>query len=101
MQGGPATGQLSGQNCAGCRDARAVKLHAPDRNIISQISADAIYRSPKTDSMAENAKRLSDAQKRQLAELLSGNQLPGERPGDISAMICAASRSLGFNLYNQ
>jgi polyvinyl alcohol dehydrogenase (cytochrome) len=86
VQGGPATGQLYAQNCAGCHDARAVKLHAPDRNIISRTSADAIYRSLKTGSIAENAKRLNDAQKRQIAEFLSRNQLPGERHSDISAM---------------
>jgi hypothetical protein len=82
----PATGRFYDQNCADCHDAHAVRLRALDPNMISRTSADAIYLPLKTGSMVVDAKRLSDAQKRQIAEFLSGNQSPGEPHRDISAM---------------
>ena len=86
IQGGPTTGQLYAQSCAKCHDARAVERGAPDRNAISKMPAEAIYRSLTTGSMAEHAKGLSDSQKRQIAEFLFGRQLHGKGPSDISAM---------------
>ena len=75
LQGGPETGKLYSQNCANCHEPHAAPTHAPDRKALEQMTPEAIYRSLVTGSMTSNAKELTDDQRREIAEFLSGRQL--------------------------
>lgn len=85
-QGGPETGKLYSQNCATCHDAQGGATKTPDRNSLEQMTPEAIFSSLKTGSMVSYAKSLTDDQKREIAEYLSGRQLEGGRSSEASAM---------------
>ena len=86
LQGGPETGKLYSQNCANCHEPHAAPTHAPDRKALEQMTPEAIYRSLVTGSMTSNAKELTDDQRREIAEFLSGRQLERGRSNEASAM---------------
>src|SRR5712671_3680294 len=86
QQGGPETGKLYSQNCATCHDTQTTAPPTPDRKSLAQMPPEAIYRSMTVGSMSSNSKALSDDQKREIAEFLSGRQLASGRSGEASAM---------------
>src|SRR6202171_2801872 len=86
LQGGPETGKLYSQSCANCHEPHAAPTQAPDRKALEQMTPEAIYRSLVTGSMTFIAKELTDDQKRQIAEFLSGRQLERGQSNQASAM---------------
>jgi polyvinyl alcohol dehydrogenase (cytochrome) len=59
---------------------------APDITILQKLSPEKIYETITTGSMKEQAAKLSDEQKRKIAEFLSGRKLGGAESGDAGKM---------------
>lgn len=91
-QASTATGQLYSQYCAKCHESHEGTSHISDRRVLGQMAPESIYEALVTGRMAGAAKGLSDSQKRELAEYLSGRPLGTGTSGDASKMKnhCAA-----------
>jgi polyvinyl alcohol dehydrogenase (cytochrome) len=74
------------QRCGACHNTPAADSRAPDRLALSQRTPEAILESITTGSMAVNADGLSDAQKRLLAQELTGRPLGSLMSGQASSM---------------
>src|SRR5437899_333352 len=77
-------------NCTSCHGIAPVE-HAPTEATIKQMSPERIYAAIATGSMKENAAKLTDADKRLLAEYMGGRKLDKEDAGDMKNMPNACS----------
>jgi polyvinyl alcohol dehydrogenase (cytochrome) len=79
------------EHCAMCHGGDGA-VRAPDRTSLSQLTPEAILEALTTGSMAVNASKLADPQKRMLAEQLALRPLGALKAGHASAMKsqCAA-----------
>jgi len=92
-------------NCASCHknvmssaDQNALRENnAPSTDTLAQMSPESIYLALTTGKMAQQAKDLSDDQKRVVAEFFGGRPLGTTESGDIKNMTnhCASSSQLG------
>jgi len=85
------------QTCTSCHGNPASGTHAPDPAALRQMTPEAIYDALTTGSMAAViGKRLTDEQKRRVAESLSGRPLGSTALGDAMKMPnhCAGSPPL-------
>ena len=84
---------LFGQRCGSCHDRPAADSRAPDRTALSQRTPESILDAITTGVMKDNAAGVTDAQKRVLAEQLTGRPIGGSQAGQASAMTnrCAAA----------
>ena len=83
--------------CAQCHGGNAAERRAPDRNAIAAMTPERILEALTTGSMAANATGMSDNQKRNLAELLSGRPLGSSASGSASAMKGQCTAKPAFN----
>jgi polyvinyl alcohol dehydrogenase (cytochrome) len=97
----PEAGQRVGrgvfeQNCASCHVSGSPDQRAPDRQTLMKLSPEAIYAALTTGPMSEQAKNLTDVQKRAIANFLSGRPFGSADAGDAAKMPnhCASSSSL-------
>jgi polyvinyl alcohol dehydrogenase (cytochrome) len=74
------------QTCGSCHEHPSAGSRAPDRNSLSQRTPEAILDAITAGTMKENAARLTDTQKRILAEQLTGHPLGTSQLGQASAM---------------
>ncbi|MBS1818612.1 MAG: PQQ-binding-like beta-propeller repeat protein [Acidobacteria bacterium] len=74
------------QHCGTCHSAPAAGSRAPDRVALSQRTPEAILEALTTGSMRVNAQRLTDAQKRLIAEHLTLRPLGSATSGAASLM---------------
>jgi polyvinyl alcohol dehydrogenase (cytochrome) len=74
------------QNCAACHGATSGDSRAPDRETLRRLSPEAIVTALTTGSMAANATALNDAQKRAIAEQLTGRPVGALQAGQASSM---------------
>lgn len=74
------------QHCGACHSAPGAGSRAPDRLALSQRTPEAILEAITTGSMAVNARALTDAQKRVVAEQLALRPLGATVAGDVTAM---------------
>jgi polyvinyl alcohol dehydrogenase (cytochrome) len=81
----PALDGLFDKSCASCHD-HPDKTRAPDRGALRRISPEGIYKALSTGAMAPMSKDVPDAQKRALAEYISGRKMVGEGSGAAAAM---------------
>src|ERR1700674_4866345 len=87
---GPPGGIRSGYgvfqtNCSGCHGNPDVQ-RAPDPNTLRQMSPEKIYEALTIGAMKVMAEKLSDQQKRVVAEAVSGRSLGSLDTGDASRM---------------
>jgi polyvinyl alcohol dehydrogenase (cytochrome) len=80
----PEAGRLFEQSCATCHGNAAIEK-APDPSVLRQMSPEAVYKALTSGAMVPQAEKLSDAQKRIIAEYLSGRNLV-EGSGDAAQM---------------
>ena len=95
---------LFANNCTECHGATPVE-HAPSEATIRQMPPERIYEAITTGAMKTNAAKLSDPDKRLLAEFMGGRKLDAEDSGDVKHMpnACAANppvRDLNVPLWN-
>jgi polyvinyl alcohol dehydrogenase (cytochrome) len=67
--------ELYSRNCARCHDQGSSELRAPNRNVMSALTADEILRELDGGVMASVSNDLSRADKIAIAEFLSGKQI--------------------------
>ena len=70
------------QNCGTCHDGQK----APSITDLQQYSPERIYDVLTTGKMKDQAAQVSDVQKRQIAEFLSGRPMGSDEAGDIKKM---------------
>lgn len=98
--------QVFGQACAKCHGMAATKngaastngvSRAPNERTLEQMTPEAIYAAVTTGVMAPAAKRLTDQQKRELAEYLGGRPLDLSNSGSAESMQnkCATNPAFG------
>ena len=80
----PEAGRLFEQNCVTCHGNAAIEK-APDPSVLRQMSPEAVYKALTSGAMVPQAEKLSDEQKRVIAEYLGGRNLV-ERSGDAAQM---------------
>ena len=82
--------------CTACHGNPALAGRAPDPATLRQMPPERIYAALTTGSMAAQAHDLSDAQKRRLAEFMSGRPLGSAVAGDVKSMSgrCAHNAAL-------
>lgn len=87
----PEAGRLFEQSCVTCHGNAAVEK-APDPSVLRQMSPEAVYKSLTSGAMVPQAEKLSDAQKRVIAEYLGGRNMV-EGSGDAVQMAnkCASN----------
>ena len=83
-------GALFNTYCAICHEARA-NSPAPDRTALGRMTPDRILQAMETGTMKAQAAERSRAQRRALAEYLSGKPLPPASPVIPAAASCAGS----------
>ena len=76
---------LFANNCTGCHGLVPVE-HAPSEATIRSMPPEHIYEAITTGSMKQNAAKLTDAEKRLLAEFMGGRKLDSEDAGDAKHM---------------
>jgi polyvinyl alcohol dehydrogenase (cytochrome) len=81
----PEAGRLFEQNCMTCHGNAAVE-RAPDPSVLRQMSPEAVYKALTSGAMVPQAEKLSDEQRRIIAEYLGGRNLV-ERSGDAAQMV--------------
>jgi polyvinyl alcohol dehydrogenase (cytochrome) len=83
------------QNCARCHEMGNT-ANAPDRKALHRLSAEDMYRSLTTGSMAAKAAALTDAQRRAIAEYIGGRKINEGDSGDAKNMPnrCAANPAI-------
>jgi polyvinyl alcohol dehydrogenase (cytochrome) len=70
----PEAGRLFEQNCMMCHGNAAVE-RAPDPSVLRQMTPEAVYKALTSGAMAPQAEKLSDLQKRTIAEYLGGRNI--------------------------
>jgi polyvinyl alcohol dehydrogenase (cytochrome) len=86
---GPGAGAAYSANCASCHEAhRGIPSHAPDRRTLSQMPPESIYRAISTNAIAAHngALKLTDQEKRNVAEFLAGRPVGSAQSNDASSM---------------
>ena len=83
--------------CAQCHGGNAAERRAPDRTMLAQLTPERILEALTTGSMVPNATGISDAQKRSLAELISGRPIGSSASGQASAMQGRCEAKPAFN----
>src|SRR5436309_2068698 len=78
--------QLFEQHCAACHGSTAAANRAPGRETLRDLMPESIVAAMTTGSMAGNAARLSDREKRVLAEQLTGRPLGTVQAGQAVTM---------------
>ena len=81
----PEAGRLFEQNCMTCHGNAAVE-RAPDPSVLRQMTPEAVYKALTSGAMAPQAEKLSDLQKRIIAEYLGGRNI-AEGSGDAAHMV--------------
>jgi len=76
---------LFANNCTGCHGPHPVE-HAPSEASIRQMPPERIYEAITTGPMKDMAEKLSDADKRLLAEFVGGGKLDESDAGDAKHM---------------
>ena len=71
--------------------------NAPSTDTLAQMSPESIYAALTTGAMVQQAKNLSNDEKRLVAEFFGGRPLGAADPGDIKNMTnhCAANPQMG------
>ncbi len=84
-----------GENCRVCHRNPPVE-RAPDPAALKSMAPERIYAAITTGEMKEQAKNLSDADKRAIAEFLAGRRLGASETGDAKAMAnhCSANAAI-------
>ena len=90
----PALDALFDKSCSSCHD-HPDKTRAPDRGALRRISPEGIYKALAGGPMAPMAKDAPDAQKRALAEYISGRKMAGEIKADAASMAKACGPANG------
>jgi polyvinyl alcohol dehydrogenase (cytochrome) len=86
---GPAAGGVYAANCAACHEKGAEGAsHAPDRKALSLMTPESIHQALTKASIAAHATvlKLSDNQKRDIAEFLTGRPVAAGPSNDATAM---------------
>lgn len=83
--------------CAQCHGGNAAERRAPDRSMLGQMTPERILAALTSGSMVPNATGISDGQKRNLAELISGRPLGSSASGQASAMTNQCTARPAFN----
>lgn len=73
-------------NCASCHEPHVGESRAPLRNALAEMTPEAIYNALTAGPMVTNAAALTDEQKRNMAEYLSGRPMGSETSGDAARM---------------
>ncbi len=81
----PGTFRLFEQKCQTCHGNPAEEK-APDPTVLRMMTPEAIYKALSEGPMMPQAKDLSDADKRELAEYLGGRNLMADAGGDAAQM---------------
>src|SRR5690348_11238243 len=81
----PGTFRLFEQKCQTCHGNPAEEK-APDPTVLRMMTPEAIYKALTEGPMVPQAKDLSDADKRELAEYLGGRNLLADAGGDAAQM---------------
>src|SRR6202048_2637698 len=76
----PEAGRLFEQNCMTCHGNAAVE-RAPDPSVLRQMTPEAVYKALTSGAMVPQAEKLSDEQKRIVAEYLGGRNIVEGRGG--------------------
>lgn len=74
------------QRCAQCHGASAAASRAPDRAMLAQLTPEHVVEALTTGSMQANAQGMSEAQKKAIAEFLTGRPVGSATSGAASAM---------------
>src|SRR5215472_10008558 len=83
--------------CTRCHgNPAAAQTRAPDPAAIRQMSPERIYDALTTGVMKTEAQQLSDAQKRGVAEFMSGRPLGSASEGDVRRMSGRCTRNPAF-----
>ena len=90
----PALDALFDKTCSSCHD-HPDKTRAPDRGALRRISPEGIYKALAGGPMAPMAKDVPDAEKRALAEYISGRKMAGEVRADAASMANACGPADG------
>jgi polyvinyl alcohol dehydrogenase (cytochrome) len=80
----PEAGRLFEQSCMTCHGNPAIEK-APDPSVLRQMAPEAIYKALTSGAMVPQAEKLTDAQKRIIAEYLGGRNIV-EGSGDAARM---------------
>src|SRR5437879_6417901 len=89
----PDGGAVFARECAGCHVNPSGDSRAPTREALRQFFPDAIVTTLTTGAMRVQGEKLSEAERRAVAEFLT-DQSAGRGPTVISAGKCSASRPL-------
>jgi polyvinyl alcohol dehydrogenase (cytochrome) len=89
----PEAGRVFERNCVTCHGNPAVEK-APDPSVLRQMSPEAVYKALTSGAMVPQAEKLTDAQKRMIAEYLGGRNLV-EGSGDAAQMPCGQKTRRG------
>src|SRR6185437_5208380 len=81
----PLMERVFANKCAGCHESQA-ESRAPQRSVLAEMTPEAIYDAVTIGPMVINAAGLTDDQKRDLAQYLTGRPLGGETAGAASNM---------------
>lgn len=74
------------QRCTQCHGPAAAEMRAPDRAMLAQLTPERVLAALTTGSMQANAAGMSDAQKRQIAEYITGRPLGSAASGAAAPM---------------
>ena len=84
-QSSPAIVRVFSDNCARCHDS-AANSHGPTKAALMTMNAESIYKSLSKGGMARYAAKLSDDDRKSIAEFLSGSPLTITDTGSASMM---------------
>ena len=82
----PLVERTFAHNCASCHELHAGESRAPLRSALAEMTPEAIYDALTSGPMVTNAAALTDEQKRDMAEYLSGRPMGSETSGDAAGM---------------
>jgi polyvinyl alcohol dehydrogenase (cytochrome) len=78
--------ELFNQNCASCHVGPPVAARAPDLKSLMELTPETVLAALTSGAMRVPAQKLSDAEKRQIAEYLGGRPLDDKHTGDAVSM---------------
>jgi polyvinyl alcohol dehydrogenase (cytochrome) len=83
------------EHCAVCHAAPSPDSRVPNRDSLRQRTPESILAAMTTGAMVEQARGLTDSQRREVAEYIAGRPVGSSTSGDASAMTnrCSASMS--------
>jgi polyvinyl alcohol dehydrogenase (cytochrome) len=85
--------ELFNKNCASCHIGPPVAARAPDLKTLMELTPETVLAAITTGAMTVPAQKLSDAEKREIAEYLGGRPFDDTHTGDAASMSghCAAN----------